>query len=107
MEKMMDLLAQELSAAFEKAGYDSSYGRVTVSNRPDLCEYQCNGAMAGAKAYHKAPIVIAQDVVEKLSDSQVFSMAEAVKPGFINLKIKETFFEWLSAKDAHGAASRR
>ena len=91
MEKMMDLLAQELSAAFEKAGYDSSYGRVTVSNRPDLCEYQCNGAMAGAKAYHKAPIVIAQDVVEKLSDSQVFSMAEAVKPGFINLKIKETF----------------
>ena len=91
MEKMMDLLAQELSAAFEKAGYDSSYGRVTVSNRQDLCEYQCNGAMAGAKAYHKAPIVIAQDVVEKLSDSQVFSMAEAVKPGFINLKIKETF----------------
>lgn len=91
MEKMMDLLAQELSAAFEKSGYDSSYGRVTVSNRPDLCEYQCNGAMAGAKAYHKAPIVIAQDVVEKLSDSQVFSMAEAVKPGFINLKIKETF----------------
>ena len=91
MEKMMDLLAQELSAAFEKAGYDSSYGRVTVSNRPDLCEYQCNGAMAGAKAYHKAPIAIAQDVVEKLSDSQVFSMAEAVKPGFINLKIKETF----------------
>lgn len=91
MEKMMDLLAQELSAAFEKAGYDSSYGRVTVSNRPDLCEYQCNGAMAGAKVYHKAPIVIAQDVVEKLSDSQVFSMAEAVKPGFINLKIKETF----------------
>ena len=62
-----------------------------MSNRPDLCEYQCNGAMAGAKAYHKAPIVIAQDVVEKLSDSQVFSMAEAVKPGFINLKIKETF----------------
>ena len=91
MEKMMDLLAQELSAAFEKAGYDSSYGRVTVSNRPDLCEYQCNGAMAGAKVYHKAPIVIAQDVVEKLSDSQVLSMAEAVKPGFINLKIKETF----------------
>ncbi|CCX58908.1 arginine--tRNA ligase [Blautia hydrogenotrophica CAG:147] len=91
MEKMMDLLAQELSAAFEKAGYDSSYGRVTVSNRPDLCEYQCNGAMAGAKAYHKAPIVIAQDVVEKLSDSQVFSMAEAGEAGFINLKIKETF----------------
>ncbi len=91
MKKMMDLLAQEMSAAFEKAGYDASYGKVTVSNRPDLCEYQCNGAMAGAKAYHKAPIMIAQDVVWHLADSTVFSMAEAVKPGFINLKVSGTF----------------
>lgn len=65
MKKMMDLLAEEMSAAFEKAGYDASYGKVTVSNRPDLCEYQCNGAMAGAKAYHKAPLMIAEDVDRK------------------------------------------
>ena len=57
---------------FEKAGYDPSYGKVTVSNRPDLCEYQCNGAMAGAKTYHKAPFMIADDVVAQLSDSQIF-----------------------------------
>ena len=61
---------------------------VTVSNRPDLCEYQCNGAMAGAKAYHKAPFMIADDVVAQLSDSRIFSRAEVVKPGFINLDVK-------------------
>ena len=88
MKKMMDLLAEEMSAAFEKAGYDASLGKVTVSNRPDLCEYQCNGAMAGAKTYHKAPLMIAEDVVKHLTDSSVFSVAEAVKPGFINLKVR-------------------
>ena len=67
MKKIMEQMAEELSAAFEKAGYDPSYGKVTVSNRPDLCEYQCNGAMAGAKAYHKAPFMIADDVVAQLA----------------------------------------
>ena len=91
MKKIMEQMAEELSAAFEKSGYDPSYGKVTVSNRPDLCEFQCNGAMAGAKAYHKAPFMIADDVVAYLKDSQVFSMAEVVKPGFINLKVKGEF----------------
>lgn len=91
MKKLIDLLAEEMQAAFEKAGYDASYGRVSVSNRPDLCEYQCNGAMAGAKTYKKAPIMIANDVVVQLQDSQVFSQADAVNPGFINLKVKEQF----------------
>ena len=91
MKKLTDCMAEELSAAFEKAGYDSSYGKVGVSNRPDLCEYQCNGAMAGAKAYKKAPFMIADDVVGNLADSKVFSMKEMVKPGFINLKVSEEF----------------
>lgn len=91
MKKLMEKMAEELSAAFEKAGYDPAYGKVTVSNRPDLCEYQCNGAMAGAKAYKKAPFMIADDVVAGLSDSAIFSMAEVVKPGFINLKVKEEY----------------
>ena len=91
MKKIMEQMAEELSAAFEKAGYDPSYGKVTVSNRPDLCEYQCNGAMAGAKTYHKAPFMIADDVVAQLSDSQIFSRAEVVKPGFINLDVKTEF----------------
>ena len=91
MKKLMEIMAEELSSAFEKAGYDPEYGKVTVSNRPDLCEFQCNGAMAGAKAYKKAPFMIADDVVEYLKDSRVFSAAEVVKPGFINLKVKEEF----------------
>ena len=91
MKKLTDYMAEELSAAFEKAGYDSFYGKVGVSNRPDLCEYQCNGAMAGAKAYKKAPFMIADDVVGNLTDSKVFSMKEMVKPGFINLKVSEEF----------------
>ena len=91
MKKLMELMAEELASAFEKAGYDSEYGKVTVSNRPDLCEYQCNGAMAGAKAYKKAPFMIADDVVVYLKESKIFSMAEVVKPGFINLRVKEEF----------------
>ena len=91
MKKLTELMAEELSAAFEKAGYDPAYGKVNVSNRPDLCEYQCNGAMAGAKAYKKAPFMIADDVVANLKDSRIFSMAEVVKPGFINLKVSEEY----------------
>lgn len=91
MKKFLDLLSEEMGKAFEMAGYDGALGRVTVSNRPDLCEYQCNGAMAGAKLYHKAPVMIAKDVAEKLEDSQVFREAEAVAPGFLNLKLSEEY----------------
>ena len=89
MKKFIDYITEEMMAAFEKAGYDKGYGKVTISNRPDLCEYQCNGAMAGAKKYKKAPLMIAEEVVECLEGSPVFSSAQAVKPGFINLKIQE------------------
>ena len=91
MKKLIEVMAEELASAFEKAGYAPEYGKVTVSNRPDLCEFQCNGAMAGAKAYKKAPFMIADDVVAHLKDSKVFAVAEVVKPGFINLKVKEEF----------------
>ena len=91
MKKLMEIMAGELSSAFEKAGYNPEYGKVTVSNRPDLCEFQCNGAMAGAKTYKKAPFMIAEDVVKYLEDSPVFAKAEVVKPGFINLDVKAEF----------------
>ncbi len=88
-----------MESAFEAAGYDSALGRVTVSNRPDLCEYQCNGAMAGAKRYRKAPFMIADDVAGALAakndgtGSAVFSKVEVVKPGFLNLDVKESFLQ--------------
>ena len=91
MKKLLDVISEEMQAGFEKAGYAPELGRVTVSNRPDLCEYQCNGAMAGAKQYRKAPIAIANEVAEQLQDSPVFKKVEAVAPGFLNLDIKEHF----------------
>lgn len=91
MEKLLDLISKEMMNAFEAAGYARELGKVSPSNRPDLCEYQCNGAMAGAKQYHKAPIMIANDVAAKLADSSVFEKAEAVAPGFLNLTLKNEF----------------
>lgn len=91
MKKFLELISEEMKNAFEAAGYDRELGKVTLSNRPDLCEYQCNGAMAGARLYKKAPIMIAGDVAEKCKDSKVFLQVEAVNPGFLNLKVKESF----------------
>ncbi len=91
MKKILDMLTEEMQKAFEAAGYDGKLGRVTISNRPDLCEYQCNGAMAGAKQYKKAPIMIANEVAEQLADSKVFAEVVAVAPGFLNLKITDEF----------------
>ena len=92
MEKILDIITQKMQQAFEAAGYDPAYGRVTVSNRPDLCEYQCNGALSAAKQYKCAPIQIAKAVVEQLN-AQDYSLVEAVMPGFINLKLSGSFLQ--------------
>lgn len=89
MKFLLDILSGEVGKAFEQAGYDAKFGRVGISNRPDLCEYQCNGAMAAVKEYKKAPLVIAQEVAEKLSTSDAFSRVEAVKPGFLNMSLSD------------------
>lgn len=91
MRKILDLITDEMVKAFEAAGLDAKYAKVTVSNRPDLCEYQCNGAMAAAKEYKKVPIMIAEEVVAQLKDNAMFESVEAVKPGFLNLKLNNEF----------------
>ena len=98
MKKILDLITDEVTKAFTECGYDAKYAKVTLSNRPDLCEYQCNGAMAAAKEYKKAPFMIADEVVEKLAANQIFAMAESVKPGFLNLKIDEAYLADYVAK---------
>ncbi len=87
MKKLTEQLEEFVKAGFEQAGYDKKYGFISVSNRPDLCQYQCNGAMAAAKEYHKAPIQIAGDVVEGLRENSAFEKIEAVNPGFINITV--------------------
>ena len=91
MKKILDLITDEVTKAFTDCGYDAKYGKVTLSNGPDLCEYQCNGAMAAAKEYKKAPFMIADEVAAKLAEASMFSMTESVKPGFLNLKLDEAF----------------
>ncbi len=92
MKKILDIITEKMQQAFVDAGYDASFGRVTVSNRPDLCEYQCNGALSAAKQYKCAPIQIANAVVSKL-DAKDYDMVEAVMPGFINLKLSGAFLQ--------------
>ena len=103
MKKLMELISEEVSAAFDAAGYRRDAGRVTVSNRPDLCEYQCNGAMALAKEYGKAPFMIADDVAQKLADSTVLESAVSVKPGFLNLKVSPEYLRDYLVKMAHSS----
>lgn len=87
MKKIIDILKEKVTEGFEKAGYDGKYGFIAVSNRPDLCQYQCNGAMAAAKEYGKAPIMIANDVLAVLDGDKVFEKIEAANPGFINITV--------------------
>lgn len=91
MKKIIDFIKEEITQAFITAGYDEKYAMVGVSNRPDLCQYQCNGALAAAKEYKKAPLMIANDIVEILGNSKCLKDVTAVAPGFINICLKEEF----------------
>ena len=87
MKTILEICKDKLTAAFRAAGYDEKYAMISVSNRPDLCQYQCNGAMAAAKEYKKKPIDIANDVVAQLEQDASFEKVDAVMPGFINLNV--------------------
>lgn len=91
MIKILDKITEVISEAFVSCGYDSKYGKIGISNRPDLCQYQCNGAMAASKEYKKAPFMIGDEVVAKLQDNPMFKMIECVKPGFINMTMSDEF----------------
>lgn len=89
MKTITTHLTDIVAAAFEKAGYDPSLGTVTVSDRADLCQFQCNGALAGAKLHHKAPRAIAEDVAARLREDPQFAMVDIAGPGFINLSLTD------------------
>lgn len=94
MKKISVVIKETVEQAFENLGYDKKYGMTGISNRPDLCQYQCNGAMAAVKEYKKAPLVIAEEVADKLRNLEaaaIFEKIEAVKPGFINLTLKDEY----------------
>ncbi len=91
MKTIIEKISEIVEKGFEACGYDGSYGKVSVSNRPDLCEFQCNGALASAKVYHKAPLAIAQEVSDKISADPAFSKMETVAPGFLNIDLSDDF----------------
>lgn len=86
---MTDYLSALVADAFEACGYDRSLGVVTLSDRPELCQFQCNGAFGGAKLHRKAPAMIANDVAAKLSENPLFAKAEVAMPGFLNLTLSD------------------
>jgi len=103
MEKILDVISKQVMEALKTCGYDEKYGKVTLSNRPDLCEYQCNGAMAAAREYKCAPFLIADKVAEKLQKNGMFESAESVKPGFLNLKLSPEYLaEYLRQMEGDG-----
>ena len=91
MTKILEQISNIISDAFVSCGYDAKYGKTNISNRPDLCQYQCNGAMAAAKAYSKAPFMIGDEVVARLAGNSTFKSIECVKPGFINIVLSDDF----------------
>ncbi len=85
------ILTDKLSAAFAECGYSAELGTVVTSDRPDLCQFQCNGAFAGAKLYHKAPRMIAADAAAKLEGDADLEKVEVVGAGFINITVSDEF----------------
>ena len=91
MQSVIETLNELFMQSFENAGYDKELGRVVVSNRPDLCQFQVNGAMGGAKLYRKAPLQIANDVLTNIKENDIVKDVNVVAPGFININVKDEF----------------
>ncbi|MDF2611809.1 MAG: argS, partial [Lachnospiraceae bacterium] len=91
MKTIIERITEEVKLAFNQKDYEDKFGMVTLSNRPDLCQYQCNGALAAAKQYKMAPIKIAQEIVDLLQTNELFKEVTAIMPGFINISLSEKF----------------
>lgn len=91
MKSITDQLSEILGNAFTKAGYEAKYGQAVISGRPDLCQFQCNGALPNAKLFKKSPMVIANEVVSFLADDEMIEKVEVAAPGFINIILSDEF----------------
>ena len=101
----MSALSAELSAvagaAFAAEGLSPTFGQVTRSDRPDLAQFQCNGALAAAKQAKANPRAIAEKVAARLKADPLFAKVEIAGPGFINLDVTD------AALTARGVALSR
>ena len=80
-------LVLKINEIIKELGYDET-PEVSVSNRPDISDYQYNGAFKLAKIMHKSPMVIADEIVSKLKDNDMFKEVSNVN-GFINITLSD------------------
>ncbi len=103
---VIDELSAAVGEAFAAAGLDASYGSVKPADRPDLAQFQCNGALAAAKAAKQNPRALAEAVIEKLKERSEFAELTVAGPGFINIKMSDAFLgeriDSLAADEKHG-----
>ena len=89
---ILDVLKEIINKFFNECGYVCDI-KITKSNRPDLCDYQCDDAFKLAKTYHKSPIEIGNSIVEKINSYsefyKYFKKVEFVNPGFINITVSD------------------
>ncbi len=110
MSSLKNRLTQLFSECFSSLGHDARFGEVTVSDRPDLAQFQCNGALACAKAQKKNPREVAQSVLNAASDRARTELGEGARglqlsiagPGFINILLGDELLAehtWAMAQD--------
>lgn len=106
MITLREELTNIVSKAFMECGYDEKLGLVTVSDRPDLGQFQCNGSLSAAKIYKKSPMEIAQNVAELIRETDKFEKVDIVPPGFINITLKNEYLaeyiEGISQNNRYG-----
>ena len=91
MKLLTEILSDLFMNAFVSCGYEASLGTVVVSARPELCQFQCNGALAGAKRYKKSPMQIASEVLQAINGQDCFKAVEIAAPGFLNITLTDDF----------------
>jgi arginyl-tRNA synthetase len=89
MAALTKILSDLVADAFRAEGLDPAHGHVTTSDRPDLAQFQCNGALAAAKAAKANPRAIAEKIMARLQTDARFSKLEIAGPGFINLSLTD------------------
>ncbi|MBL8639274.1 MAG: arginine--tRNA ligase [Alphaproteobacteria bacterium] len=82
-------ISKIVAQAFADEGLEAGFGQVKTSDRPDLAQFQCNGAMAAAKVAKLSPRAVAEKIVARLNTHDIFSKIEIAGPGFINLNLTD------------------
>lgn len=104
-----NIINKKFEAIFDKLGLDKKFAAVKNSDRPDLSDFQCNGALALAKSERKNPREIAQMIAAELEQDNDIEKISVDGPGFINLTLKNEFIarnmDEVSADERFGCAS--